>query len=179
MRQKYTDSIRNSVLSKVLTPNAPGLIELAKEFNIPKATIYTWINNMKNIHNKKEPVQKRPRDQSPSFKLEAVMNTLGKTEEEQSAYCRTQGIYYNHIEEWKKQIFESLGAMTSTTNKGANGKEKENQLANLRMQDEMKQLKSDLNRKDKALAELTALLVLKKKPTYFGGKARTINKRAR
>ena len=171
MRQvtKYTDAIKASVLSKALAPNAPGVIELAKEFNIPKATIYTWMYDMKNKNNKKERVQQRPKDQSPASKLQAVMDALGKTEQEQSAYCRTQGIYYNHIEAWKQQILESLGAATSTIDKGSNAKEKENKAASQRIHDEMKQLKSDLNRKDKALAELTALLVLKKKADLLWG----------
>jgi transposase len=173
MRQvtKYTDAIKASVLSKALAPNAPGVIELAKEFNIPKATIYTWVFNMKNKNNKQEPVQQRPKDQSPASKLQAVIDTLGKTEQEQSAYCRRQGVYYNHIEAWKQQILESLGATTTstTTDKFSNAKEKESKAASQRIQDEMKQLKSDLNRKDKALAELTALLVLKKKADLLWG----------
>lgn len=171
MRQvtKYTDAIKASVLSKALAPNAPGVIELAKEFNIPKATIYTWIINMKNKHNKKERIQQRPKDQSPVSKLQAVMDTLDKTEEEQSEYCRTHGVYYNHIEQWKQQILESLGAAISTTDKVSKAKEKENQAASQRIQNEIKQLKSALNRKDKALAELTALLVLKKKADLLWG----------
>ncbi|MFT4060666.1 MAG: hypothetical protein QM652_14120 [Legionella sp.] len=170
MRQvtKYTESIKASVLSKALAPN---VIELAKEFNIPKATIYTWVIHMKN--NKKESTQQRPKDRSPAFKLQAVMDTLGKTEEERSAYCRAHGIYYDHIEAWRQQIMESLGASASTMD---NAKEKKNKAELQRTHNEMKALKSNLKRKDKALAELTALLVLKKKPIYFGGKARTINK---
>lgn len=170
MRQvtKYTGAIKASVLSKALAPNAPGVIELAKEFNIPKATIYTWMINMKNINNKKERVQQRPKDQSPASKLQAVMDTLGKAEEEQSAYCRTQGVYYNHIEAWKQQMLKSLDT-ASTADKGSNAKEKENKAAIQQIQDEIKQLKRDLNRKDKALAELTALLVLKKKADLLWG----------
>ena len=96
------------------------------------------------------------------------MDTAGKTEQEQSAYCRTQGIYYDQIEAWKQQILESLGATTTrATDKGSNSKE--DKAAHQKIQDEMKQLKSDLNRKDKALAELTALLVLKKKADLLWG----------
>lgn len=169
MRQvtKYTDAIKASVLAKALAPNAPGVIELSKEFNIPKATIYTWMLPMKK--NNKECVQQRPKDRSAASKLQAVIDTLGKTEEEQSAYCRTKGIYYNHIEGWKQQILENLGASASAAVKASNAKEKENKAANQRIQDEMKQLKSDLNRKDKALAELTALLILKKKADLLWG----------
>lgn len=41
MRQvtKYTAAIKASVLSKVLASNGPSIIELAKEFNIPKVII--------------------------------------------------------------------------------------------------------------------------------------------
>ena len=153
------------MLSKALAPNAPSVIELAKEFNIPKATIYTWLINMKNKNNK-DGTQQRPKDRTPAFKLQAVMDTLGKTEQEQSAYCRAQGIYYAHIEGWRQQILESLSAAPSTADKG---KEKENKAENQRIQDEMKALKSNLKLKDKALAELTALLVLKKKADLLWG----------
>ena len=76
--------------------------------------------------------------------------------------------YYDQIEAWKQQILESLGATTTrATDKGSNSKE--DKAAHQKIQDEMKQLKSDLNRKDKALAELTALLVLKKKADLLWG----------
>jgi len=50
MRQvtKYTDAIKAGVLAKALAANAPSVIELSKDFNIPKATIYTWVLPMKN-----------------------------------------------------------------------------------------------------------------------------------
>ena len=59
MRQvtKYTDAIKASVLSKVFAPNSPGVIELAKEFNIPKATIHSWVFNMKKKDIKQESPQ--------------------------------------------------------------------------------------------------------------------------
>jgi hypothetical protein len=171
MRQvtKYTDAIKANVLSKALASNAPSVIELAKEFNIPRATIYTWVINMKNKNTKKALVKQRPKDQTPASKLQAVTDTLGKTEQEQSAYCRTQGIYHNHLDAWKQQILESLGSATNTRDKESKVKEKESKAANQCLQEEMKRLKSDLNRKDKALAELTALLVLKKKADLLWG----------
>ena len=123
---------------------------------------------LRNKNNKKEQAQQRPKDRSPAFKLQAVMDTLGKSEEEQSAYCRAHGIYYGHIETWRQQILESLGAAASPVDKA---KEKENKAENQRIQDEMKSLKSDLKRKDKALAEVTALLVLKKKANLLWGES--------
>ena len=164
---KYTAAIKATVLSKALAPNAPSVIELVREFNIPKSTIYTWVSDMKNEN--KPCLQQRPKDQSAASKLQAVMDTLGKTEEEQSAYCRIHGIYYDHLEMWKQQILEGLGAAPRSSDKASKTKEKESKMAAQRIQDEVKQLKSALNRKDKALAELTALLVLKKKADLLWG----------
>jgi len=44
MRQAttYPAEIKARILSKVLAPNAPSIVELAKEFNIPYQTLYAW-----------------------------------------------------------------------------------------------------------------------------------------
>jgi hypothetical protein len=169
MRQvtRYSASIKANVLSKALAPNTPGVIELSKEFNIPKATIYTWIYHMTNRKDSKQNNSSaRPKDQSPASKLQAVLDTLGKTEQEQSAYCRAHGIYYNHLETWKQQMLEGLSAAKT---KDATGTARESMVFKQKMQDEVKELTRDLNRKDKALAELTALLILKKKADLIWG----------
>lgn len=165
MRQvtKYSASIKANVLSKALAPNAPGVIELSKEFNIPKATIYTWMHTMtKQKDSKKNNSSLRPKDYSPASKLQAVLDTMGKTEAEQSSYCRAHGIYYHHLETWKQHMLEGLSLVSAKEN---STRTKENKAINQKMQKEVNQLTRDLNRKDKALAELTALLVLKKKQT--------------
>lgn len=156
----YPAQIKASVLAKALAPNAPSIVELAKEFNIPYATIYSWTTSMlskKNITPVNEP--QRPKDKSAQDKLQAVINTIGKTEAEQSAYCRQHGIYINHLNEWKNQILESLGIVDTKKHKA------ELQL----IINEVKQLKRDLLRKDKALAEVSALLILKKKADLLWG----------
>ena len=169
MRQvtKYSAAIKANVLSKALAPNAPGVIELSKEFNIPKATIYTWMHNMTNQKDsEKKNSSVRPKDHSPASKLQAVLDTIGKTAEEQSAYCRTHGIYYNHLETWKQQMLEGLSVLPT---KESSYSVNESKAINQKMQNEVKQLTRDLNRKDKALAELTALLILKKKADLIWG----------
>src|SRR3990167_1928360 len=155
MRQitSYPATIKASVLTKAFAPNAPSIVELAKEFNIPYSTIYTWTTGMLN-KKKVTPVREpqRPQDKSAQAKLQAVIDTLGKTEAEQGAYCRQEGIYPAHLEGWKKQMLESLGASNTSKHKAEH----------LLIVKEMKDLKRDLHRKDKALAEVSALLILKR-----------------
>ena len=161
MRQTaYPKSIKASILAKIMAPNAPSVVELAKEFNIPYTTVYSWktaVLKKKNVTQLKVP--QRPHDKSPEAKLQAVLDTMGMTEQEQGAYCRTQGIYSNHLDAWKKQMLEGLGVASSNERKANNQQTlKEN-----------KNLKRDLERKDKALAEVTALLILKKKADLLWG----------
>ena len=159
---KYSESIKASVLAKIFVPNPPSVVELAKEFNIPTATIYTWKFKMRNKQNVKQGnAPQRPNDKSPDAKLKAVIDTMGKSEEEQGAYCRTQGIYSNHLNDWKKQMLEGLGGVSTST--------KELKAENQQVTNENKQLKRDLHRKDKALAEVSALLILKKKADLLWG----------
>jgi transposase len=162
MRQvtTYPARIKASVLAKALAPNAPSVVELAKEFNIPYATIYTWTTGMLNKKNTSQVGKaQRPNDKSAQDKLQAVMDTLNQTQAERSAYCRQHGIYINHLDDWKKQILDSLGVVNT----------KKNKAEHLQVINEMKRLKSELRRKDKALAEVSALLILKKKADLLWG----------
>ncbi|TYL46630.1 transposase [Marinomonas sp. IMCC 4694] len=65
-------------------------------------------------------------------------------------YCRAKGLYPHHIQQWKQDFA-----------KGASAKPAPSESKQLKQ--EIKQLQKELNRKDKALAETAALLVLKKK----------------
>jgi len=162
MRQAtvYPEKIKASVLAKALAPNAPSVVELAKEFNIPYATIYTWKTGMLNKKSAKQVNEsQRPQDKSAQDKLQAVIETMDKTEAERSAYCRQHGIYINHLDDWKKQILDSFG-VTNTKKQKAD---------HLQILNEIKELKRDLQRKDKALAEVSALLILKKKADLLWG----------
>jgi transposase len=70
-----------------------------------------------------------------------------------SAYCRSQGIYTHHLDQWKLDFL------------GTNS-EPEPVMSKLKMRQLSQQnqaLKRELTRKDKALAETAALLVLQKK----------------
>ena len=162
MRQvtTYPAKVKASVLAKVLAPNGPSVVELAKEFNIPSATIYSWTTGMlkkKSAKQVNEP--QRPQDKSAQDKLQAVIETMDKTEAERSAYCRQHGIYLHHLDDWKKQILDSLGVSNT----------KKQKADHLQILNDIKVLTRDLQRKDKALAEVSALLILKKKADLLWG----------
>ncbi len=74
-----------------------------------------------------------------------------------NAFCRQKGIFTHHLETWKKAFLLSQQSVTKTASAKV-------------LRDEVKHLKKELNRKEKALAETAALLVLQKSSTRYGRK---------
>lgn len=155
---RYTAAIKASVLSKAFAPNPPHVVELAQEFNIPKSTINTWICNMRNNQGKVGAV--RSNDKSVEAKLQAVIDTASMTEQERGAYCREHGIYTHHLNEWRTQSLQGLGARVVSRQEAKDQRIQQN---------EYNKLKRELHKKDKALAEVSALLILKKKADLLWG----------
>lgn len=152
----YPAGIKASVLEKALAPNAPSVVTLSAECNIPISTIKGWIASARAVTG--DP-SVSPQDKNPLDKLLDVLHTLNMSTEEQSAYCRTHGIYQHHLDTWKQEALKALGAYSAEKPTKENKKERQ----------EIKALKRDLARKDKALAEASALLILKKKAALLWG----------
>ena len=90
-----------------------------------------------------------------------VLETANLTEIEFSEYCREKGIYPEQVKEWKEDCIN------------ANDSAKENNSkASKELREERKakeKLEKELARKEKALAETAALLVLRKKADAIWG----------
>ncbi len=167
MPVSYPKEIKEQMIAKLLSSNGPSVIQLSKESGISESALYKWLKlyknnvylqgntNMADDQNSK-PI--RPQNWSAEAKLNAIIATAPMTKEEVGTYCRSNGIYLHHLDEWKNKIIAGLKPSVS--------KEK---LVNKKLTAENKALKSDLNRKDKALAETSALLVLKKKADLIWG----------
>lgn len=162
MRQttQYSPEFKEKLLAKVFSPNAVSAVELAKQAGIPYPTLYTSIKMSKKAKTLQSGnASMRPKDKTAESKLQAVLDTLQMTKEEQSAYCRNQGFYTHHLDQWKKQI---LAGLTTASSKEQKSEQRQQSI-------EVKKLKSELNRKNKALAEASALLILKKKANLIWG----------
>lgn len=156
--RQYSKEFKEKLLAKVFSPNAPSAVELARRAGIPYPTLLTWISM-----SKKKPIQsnsatpKRSKGDSAEAKLQAVSDTFKMTAEEKSAYCRQHGFYTHELDEWKTQMLSGVSSP------------KEQKAENRQYVSEIKQLKKELNRKERALAETSALLVLKKKANLIWG----------
>jgi hypothetical protein len=78
------------------------------------------------------------------------------SEAELGEYLRRQGLHREQLEEWRTALEEALSQPRSGRRQTGEGKR-------------IKELERELVRKDKALAETAALLVLKKKMDQYWG----------
>jgi len=156
MATPYPKERKDAVINKMLPPQSMTIPEIAKLENIPLGTLYTWKQQYLK-HNSRE-TSSMPASNTQwtaSQKLSVIIETSTLSEQDLNEYCRKKGLYATEIESWKTAFIKSSHAQ-STVNK-----EDKNQLKKLRTDN--KSLKKELRRKEKALAEAAALLVLRKK----------------
>jgi transposase-like protein len=157
---QYSAEFKEKLLAKAFSPNAPSHVELARRSGVPYHTLYQWISMSKKKKKvKSDDAAMRPKDKTAEAKLRAVFDTLQMTEEERGAYCRKHGLYTYHLDEWKTQILAGLKPIEP----------REHKAEYRQLTVENKTLKKELNRKEKALAEASALLILKKKADLIWG----------
>jgi len=171
MSQKYTEGFKIQAVEKALNQSAEiSLTEMADTLGISRSTLQRWITQSKNHQletsdNYSSPImtmtekEKRPEDWSLEERLKVIIEADSLSEEATSELCRSQGIFPHHIKEWKQQFI--MGSTLSTETK--------KQVTVKKLRYEIKELNKDLNRKNKALAETAALLVLKKKANAIWG----------
>ena len=155
----YSIQIKEAVLQKVLSGNKHQY-EIAKEFGVGKSTIRNWLKQYRNSGNiELKSKEKRPRDWTSEERLSAIVKTGSMSPEECASWCRRNGLFPHHIDQWKK---DAISGMSNTHEKQRIENEKQ-------YKKEISSLKRDLSRKEKALAETAALLVLKKKAQAIWG----------
>jgi len=130
--------------------------DIAEQMGVGLSTLQRWLREAKKSG---EPVmakhEKRPQDWTREERLNALLEAAKLSDEEVGAWCRQKGIHTHHLEKWRKEL-----AQEQPGGQGGNVR---------KLKKEVKDLKKELNRKDKALAETGALLALKKKADAIWG----------
>lgn len=154
MSTKYSEAFKSSVIAKLLPPHNVSVPDMVKETGISKDTLYTWKSKYRNIQSGPGTTRNQQAGSlNNGEKLAVVIETASLSEIEVGEYCRRKGFYPEQITGWKNAFVQGASA--------ANSKAEREQLKELTTT--IKQLEKELHRKDKALAETAALLVLQKK----------------
>ena len=154
MKSQYSPEFKQSVVQKIASPGGPSVTEMAKKIGVHYTSIYGWVKEYANTGR-----MKKSKEWTPEAKLEAIIKTATMTENELGEYLRSQGLHSSDLDKWKQDFYCSQ----KTT-----GRPKiDPEIIELRNQE--KQLSKDLRRKDRALAEMSARIVLLKKSRLIWG----------
>ncbi len=156
---RYTNEFKQAMVQKFLTNPNRSAKSLSVEAGVPVSTLRNW----KDKYCGNEGIVLSKKKLKPEDKFNVVILTASMSEAEISQYCRKNGIYPEDIELWKKDCIAGCGAKFDKKAR------KQSRITERKLEQETKRLKKELNRKDKALAETAALLVLKKKANAIWG----------
>ena len=143
MSTAYSLERRDAVLKKFLPPHNLTVQQVSEQEGIAVSTLYTW---RKNARQKGVAMPSQNNKWSPQDKLNIIVETA-PLNDELGQYCREKGLYPEQIEQWKEQAISGF----------------EKKMPKLAPSKEIRKLEREIRRKDKALAETAALLVLQKK----------------
>ena len=160
---RYSDERKEVVLKKMLPPTHRAIASLAQEEGISEATLYKWRKEARSQGRLLPEGDQSPDGWRSVDKFAAVLETITLSEAELSEYCRHRGLFPEQIHQWR-QACEHANDWDRSQNQ---------HLQATRQQDRQKirDLEKDVRRKNKALAETAALLVLQKKLQAVWGDA--------
>lgn len=152
MTVRHTEAFIEQALVKVFSRGDRTITSVADDLNVNHHTLRYWMSKKsvaKGIS--KAAQEKRPQDWTASEQLAALQETHGLPGEALQAWCRERGIFAHHLTSWKAAFCEETKASAGGAREAR------------ALKDENTALKRELVRKEKALAEAAALLVLQKK----------------
>lgn len=152
--QRYSREFKDSIVTKIMNRGDSTIGEVCAREGVKQTTGYSWLNRgtLPDMENKA-----KSKKWSASEKLQAVSAMLTANETETGVYLRKEGLHSKQLEDWRGQALASLEAVS-----------KRGVVKDAR-DDRIIELEREVLRKDRALAEASALLILQKKVNLIWG----------
>jgi transposase len=144
---RYGQGFKDRAVARLLPPECATLDDVARELGVGIATLERW----------RSAALARPareRVWSAAARQDAVVTTAAMDEEGKSAWCRAHGVYPQELTAWRAAATQALAEPEEA---------RASPLQTRQDRRRIKDLERELRRKEKALAETAALLVLSKK----------------
>lgn len=153
---KYSEERKAALLNQLLPPLNRSVAEVARQEGVSQSWLYHWRNQTQNGGaSVAQKVNHRSDRWSAEAKFAAVLATASLSELELGEYCRSQGLYVEQIQGWRAACIQGQQSVVV--------QQQTNQVQAKADQKRIRQLEQELRRKDTALAEAAALLMLQKK----------------
>ena len=158
---KYSKEYRESILRRIMPPNSESIARIAKEEGISEQTLRNWQKRARRDGYAAPGTDAQSEEWSTQDKFVIVVESASMNESELAEYARKKGLYVEQIKAWRDACMNANGGIA-----------KEAARLNRALKDSQKErrkLERELHRKEKALAEAAALLVLRKKARAIWG----------
>lgn len=151
MASRYSEAFIEQALIKVYSRGERTVRSVAEDLKVNYQTVKNWMKK-KAVENRGvlATKEKRPRDWSAEEQLVALQESHALSGEALHAWCRGKGIFAHHLTSWKMAFCAGEKSLPGSRELRV-------------LKDENENLKRELVRKEKALAEAAALLILQKK----------------
>ena len=156
-RRKFSKEFKDKVVQKILSRGGLSVREICDREGVGLSTAANWVKACGTVTATRPAGPRGRMKWTAEAKLKAVIETANLNETDLGIYLRKVGLFSNQLAEWRSEIIENLSLKP---------KFKKDE-----RDDQIKVLEREILRKDKALAEASALLILEKKVALiWGGK---------
>nr|WP_242978104.1 IS3 family transposase [Garciella nitratireducens] len=157
----YSKELKNSIITKMLPPHSQSIQQIQQETGVPEGTLKKWRSELRSNGFAAPAGEQQSERWSTQDKFLIVVETATLSEADLSEYCRKKGLYPEQVKAWQDNCLQANGGVAQELAQ-ARKREKEKEK-------ELKHVKKELQRKESALAEAAALLVLRKKVEAIWG----------
>lgn len=156
---RYSEKFKERMVARMTGPSGQSACSLSREVNVPQGTLSRWLARAK-VGGMSNGGGGRRKRWTPEDKIKVVMEAAAAGEEGLGALLRREGLHEADLERFREEVGEAaLEGLRAKGRKRRRGLTPE--------QKKLRKLERELKRKDKALAEAAALLVLRKKAEAF------------
>lgn len=159
--KQYSTNDKDAIIRRMMPPNPVSVATLSADTGIPKGTLYTWKIQYQAQGHAVPASSNRPDHWPAQDKLAVVCEARTLKGVELGEYCRKKGLFPEQIKAWEAaalsgyQQQEKIDKQQAAQTKGDRST--------------IQRLEAELRRKEAALAETAALLVLSKKSQAIWG----------
>ena len=157
----YSPERKAAVLKRMLPPNNMAIRHLSQEEGISEATLHKWRAEARGKGQLLPDADAGPEGWTSRDKFAAVLETAALNDADLGAYCRKRGLFAAQIQGWRVACEQANDWDRSSTARLSQATKDDKK--------QIKELERELARKEKALAETAALLVLRKKAAAIWG----------
>jgi transposase len=144
---RYGQAYKDRAVARLLPPESEAMEVVAREIGVGVGTLQRWREDAQSM-------PARGRAWTAAGRLEAVITAAAMGETAKKAWCRESGVYPAELNKWRSSATAALAEPEEA---------RASPQATRQDKKRIKELERELLRKDRALAETAALLVLSKK----------------